>query len=163
MRSGSRLEVRLLIISFFYLLCGALRLARFNANIEKVNSEFFQGLPIPSGALGIVGLVLFTDKFPEFNVVPVVYMIYVVFFSILMISNIPFNSFKRSEWVKNHKKRVLLMIFVLIALTFTYEYVMIGLIMLTYVLASLLYFYRNKSELENLFEWGSEYDEDEHH
>ncbi len=152
-----------LIISFFYLLCGALRLARFNANIEKVNSGFFQGLPIPSGALGIVGLVLFTDKFPEFNVVPVVYMIYVVFFSILMISNIPFNSFKRSEWVKNHKKRVLLMIFVVIALTFTYEYVMIGLIMLTYVLASLLYFYRNKSELENLFEWGSEYDEDEHH
>ena len=39
------------IVAFFYLLCGALRLARFNANINKVSSTFFQGLPIPSGAL----------------------------------------------------------------------------------------------------------------
>lgn len=152
-----------LITSFIFLLCGALRLARFNANIDKVSSEYFQGLPIPSGALGIVGLVLFTDKFPELETFSFVYIAYVIFFSYLMISNIPFNSFKKSDWVKSHKKRVLLMIFVVIALTFTYEYVMIGLILLTYVTASLVYFFRHKSELENLFQWSSEYDEDEHH
>ena len=152
-----------LITSFIFLLCGALRLARFNANIEKVSSDFFQGLPIPSGALAIVGLVLFTVKFPELETLPVVYIVYVLFFSFLMISNIPFNSFKKSEWVKKHKKRVLLMIFILIALTFTYEYVMIGLILLIYVAVSLVYFFKHKAELENLFQWSSEYDEDEHH
>lgn len=152
-----------LITSFIFLLCGALRLARFNANIDKVSSDFFQGLPIPSGALSIVGIVLFTDKFPELEVHSSVYIIYVLFFSFLMISNIPFNSFKKSEWVKKHKKRVLLMIFTLIALTFTYEYVMIGLILIGYVTASLIYFFRHKSELENLFQWSSEYDEEEHH
>jgi CDP-diacylglycerol--serine O-phosphatidyltransferase len=152
-----------LITSFIFLLCGALRLARFNANIEKVSSEYFQGLPIPSGALAIVGIVLFAGKFPEFDVYPFCYIVYVLFFSFLMISNIPFNSFKKSEWVKKHKKRVLLMIFVLIALTFTYEYIMIGLILISYVMASLIYFFRHKAELENLFQWSSEYDEEEHH
>ena len=152
-----------LITSFIFLLCGALRLARFNANIDKVNSDFFQGLPIPSAALAIVGLVLFTDKFPDLETFSIVYIAYVLFFSYLMISNIPFNSFKKSEWVKSHKKRVLLMIFITIALTFTYEYVMISLILITYVIGSLIYFYKHKSELENLFQWSSEYDEDEHH
>ena len=33
-----------IMISFVYCLCGALRLARFNANIDKVSSTFFQGL-----------------------------------------------------------------------------------------------------------------------
>ena len=47
------------VVAFVYLLCGALRLARFNANIEKVSSNFFQGLPIPMAALALVGLVLF--------------------------------------------------------------------------------------------------------
>lgn len=152
-----------LITSFIFLLCGALRLARFNANIDKVSSDFFQGLPIPSGALSIVGIVLFTDKFPELELHSAIYILYVLFFSFLMISNIPFNSFKKSEWVKKHKKRVLLMIFILIALTFTYEYVMIGLILICYVTASLIYFFKHKGELEDLFQWSSEYDEEEHH
>jgi CDP-diacylglycerol--serine O-phosphatidyltransferase len=152
-----------LITAFVFLLCGALRLARFNANIEKVSSDFFQGLPIPSGALAIVGLVLFAVKFPEFDVHPIVYIIYVLFFAFLMISNIPFNSFKKSEWVRKHKKRALLMIFVVIILTFTYEYIMIGLILLTYVAASLAYYFKHRTELENLFQWSSEFDEEEHH
>ena len=150
-----------LVTSFIFLLCGALRLARFNANIDKVSSDFFQGLPIPSGALAIVGLVLFTVKFPELETYSVIYILYVLFFSFLMISNIPFNSFKKSEWVKKHKKRVLVMIFLLIALTFTYEYVMIGLIILSYVAASLIYFFRHKDALQNLFQWSSEYDEED--
>jgi CDP-diacylglycerol--serine O-phosphatidyltransferase len=152
-----------LIAAFVFLLCGALRLARFNANIEKVSSEFFQGLPIPSGALAVVGLVLFTVKFPEFDVHPIVYILYVLFFAFLMISNIPFNSFKKSEWVRKHKKRALLMIFVVIILTFTYEYIMIGLILLTYVSVSLAYYFKHRAELENLFQWSSEFDEEEHH
>ena len=37
------------VVAFVFLLCGALRLARFNANIEKISSEFFQGLRIAAG------------------------------------------------------------------------------------------------------------------
>lgn len=39
--------------AFFYVACGALRLARFNVQIHVVEKAFFQGLPIPMAA-GIV-------------------------------------------------------------------------------------------------------------
>ena len=149
-----------LIISFIFLLCGALRLARFNANIEKVSSDFFQGLPIPSGALGLVGLTLFSLEYPFINNIKPLLIIYVVFFSFLMISNIPFNSFKNSEWVRLHKKRVLFIIFLLSILTFVQEHIMIGLIVNIYVFASLVYFIKNKGVLADTFHWKSEDDED---
>lgn len=149
-----------LVTSFVFLLCGALRLARFNANIDKVSSAFFQGLPIPSGALALVGLTLFSLEFPDVNDLKPLLIIYVLFFSFLMISNIPFNSFKKSEWVRLHKKRVLFIIFFLMILTLTQEHIMIGLIINTYVFGSLLYFIKNKGALQDMFQWKSE-DDDE--
>lgn len=41
------------LASFFYVACGALRLARFNVQSESVEKAYFQGLPIPMAA-GIV-------------------------------------------------------------------------------------------------------------
>ncbi len=149
-----------LVTSFVFLLCGALRLARFNANIEKVSSDFFQGLPIPSGALALVGLTLFTLEYPDLYFVKAVPVIYVLFFSFLMISNIPFNSFKKSEWVRLHKKRVLFIIFLMMILTFTQEHIMIGLIINVYVIGSLIYFIKNKGALQDMFQWKSEDDEE---
>ena len=150
-----------LITSFVFLLCGALRLARFNANIEKVSSDFFQGLPIPSGALALVGLTLFSLEYPEVNDFSPLIIGYVLIFSFLMISNIPFNSFKKSEWVRLHKKRVLFIIFLIIILTSVKEQIMIGLIINLYVCASLIYFFKNKGALEDMFQWKSEHDEDQ--
>jgi len=149
-----------LITSFIFLLCGALRLARFNANIDKVSSDFFQGLPIPSGALAMVGLVLFSLEYNQFQIFPPFLVLYVLFFAFLMISNIPFNSFKKSEWVRLHKKRVLFLIFSMGILTFVKEQIMIGLIINLYVFASLIYFLKNKGELKDMFQWKSEADED---
>lgn len=149
-----------LITSFVFLLCGALRLARFNANIEKVSSDFFQGLPIPSGALALVGLTLFSIEYPEVNSYKPLLVFYVMFFAFLMISNIPFNSFKKSEWVRLHKKRVLFIIFLIMILTSLYEEIMIGLIINIYVVASLIYFIKNKGALQDMFQWKSEDDEE---
>lgn len=151
-----------LITSFIFLLCGALRLARFNANIDKVSSEYFQGLPIPSGALAMVGLTLFSSVVPEIMDFRPIIIGYVLFYSFLMISNIPFNSFKKSEWVRKHKKRVLFIIFSIIILTFLYEEIMIGGVILLYVLGSLLYFFKNKGAMEDMFNWKSEHDDDDH-
>lgn len=150
-----------LITSFIFLLCGALRLARFNANIDKVSSEYFQGLPIPSGALAMVGLTLFSSVVPEIMDFRPLIIGYVLFYSFLMISNIPFNSFKKSEWVRKHKKRVLFIIFSIIILTFLYEEIMIGGVILVYVLGSLAYFFKNKGAMEDMFNWKSEHDDDD--
>jgi CDP-diacylglycerol--serine O-phosphatidyltransferase len=151
-----------LITSFVFLLCGALRLARFNANIDKVSSDFFQGLPIPSGALAMIGITLLSNEFPEIENFKPLIIIYVLFYSFLMISNIPFNSFKKSEWVKRHKKRVLFIIFLTMISTFLYYEVMIAAIIFTYVVGSLLYFFKNKGALEEMFHWKSEHEDDDH-
>lgn len=150
-----------LITSFIFLLCGALRLARFNANIDRVSSDFFQGLPIPSGALAVIGLTLFSAPFPEIMDFKPVIVAYVLLIAFLMISNIPFNSFKNSPWVKAHKKRVLFIIFSILALTALYEEVMILGVMLLYILSSLIYYLKNRDRLKDMFHWKSELDEDQ--
>jgi CDP-diacylglycerol--serine O-phosphatidyltransferase len=137
-----------------------LRLARFNANIDKVSSDFFQGLPIPSGALAMVGLVLLSIEFPVINEYSPFLVPYVLFFSFLMISNIPFNSFKKSEWVKRHKKRVFFIIIMLGILTAVKEQIMISLLINIYVFASLIYFIKNKGALQNMFQWKGEEDDE---
>lgn len=149
-----------LITAFLFLLCGALRLARFNANIDRVSSNYFQGLPIPSGALAMVGITLFANVVPEVVNYRGLIVIYVLFYAFLMISNIPFNSFKDSEWVKKHKKRVLFIMFLIATLTFLYEEIMIGSIILAYVIGSLIYYIKNRSQLKDMFQWKSEQDED---
>jgi CDP-diacylglycerol--serine O-phosphatidyltransferase len=48
------------IVSFVYCAGAALRLARFNTNIDIVDKRFFQGLPSPAAAALIAGMVWLT-------------------------------------------------------------------------------------------------------
>jgi CDP-diacylglycerol--serine O-phosphatidyltransferase len=45
------------IAAFIYCACAALRLARFNTNIDIVDKRYFQGLPSPAAAALVAGLV----------------------------------------------------------------------------------------------------------
>ncbi|MGZ8267217.1 MAG: CDP-diacylglycerol--serine O-phosphatidyltransferase [Burkholderiales bacterium] len=45
------------IAALVYCACAALRLARFNTNIEVIDKRFFQGLPSPAAACLVAGLV----------------------------------------------------------------------------------------------------------
>src|SRR5215210_1751434 len=51
------------IAAFVYCACAALRLARFNTNIEIVDKRFFQGLPSPAAASLIAGLVWTLEQY----------------------------------------------------------------------------------------------------
>lgn len=75
----------------------ALRLARFNTNIDVVDKRFFQGMPSPAAAALVVGFVWLADdnKFP----LDEYYLRYVgwciaVYTGITMVSSVPFYSFK---------------------------------------------------------------------
>lgn len=140
-------------VAFIYLLCGALRLARFNANIEKVSSDYFQGLPIPAGALALVGMVLLSVEFPQLVEMKFLTIPYVLIYAFLMISTLPFNSFKNSPWVKQHKKLALFTIIILIIMTLTYEKYMIAGGITFYVVASIIYFFTHKGALEDVVKW----------
>src|ERR1051326_8968074 len=45
------------IAAFIYCSCAALRLARFNTQVEVADKRFFQGLPSPAAAFVIAGMV----------------------------------------------------------------------------------------------------------
>lgn len=90
------------IAIFFFTVCGALRLARFNvqsSDSQKDNSHF-NGLPIPSAAAIIAGLVWVGS---EYNIANSSLLGYVslgltVTLAALMVSNIKYPSFKGVEF-----------------------------------------------------------------
>jgi len=45
------------IAAFIYCACAALRLARFNTNLDVVDKRYFQGLPSPAAAALVAGLI----------------------------------------------------------------------------------------------------------
>ena len=141
-----------IICTFIFLLCGALRLARFNANIEKVDPNYFQGLPIPTSALALVGFILTSSIIGEFpwSFWPA---LYILFYGLLMISNFPFPSFKKSEWVKKRGKQVLAVIFLLAVLIYTYREVMLLITISLYVVISILYYLTHRKKFEDIFDW----------
>lgn len=145
-----------MVACFFFMLCGALRLARFNSTIDKNKSDYFQGLPIPGGATAAISLVFISASFPQIADYKPLTVGYLLFYAALMISNIPFPSFKKSEWVKNHKKQVLMVIFLIFASLFIYEEVMIPLIISFYVLSSLIYYATHLKRFEGIFDWSEE-------
>lgn len=150
-----------MILAFFFMLCGALRLARFNANIDRIKSDYFQGLPIPGGACAVTGLVLFSTVEPSFSKIAPLTMAYILFYSVLMISSVPFPSFKNSPWVKRHKKQVLMILLIVLTSMFTYEEVMILVNITFYVLASLLYVAFNKEKFAGIFDWKNDPEHEE--
>ncbi|OIQ16686.1 MAG: CDP-diacylglycerol--serine O-phosphatidyltransferase [Bacteriovorax sp. MedPE-SWde] len=144
------------IVPFIYLLCGALRLARFNANIDKVTSDFFQGLPIPGAALGVIGFILASTEFSFGPWASYIAAAYAVGYGFLMISNIPFASFKNSEFVKKNKRKVLAIIFLTFSLILLYEQVMILGVISVYVLSCLIYDVVKRKEMATIFDWKEE-------
>lgn len=138
-------------LAFLFTLCGAMRLARFNANIDRVSSDYFQGLAIPLGALGMVGLTLFSLEVPEILNYSSLIVAYVMLYSFLMVSNIPFPSFKKSPWVKEHTKQVLFIIFSLAALIWSCLEYTIFIMVIIYVVSSTGYYIVNYSRMKNMF------------
>jgi CDP-diacylglycerol---serine O-phosphatidyltransferase len=88
------------IAAFLYCAGTAIRLARFNVNIGIVDKRYFQGLPSPSGAAVLAGLVwVMTDfGFKPSDWLALVTWVTAVFAGITMVSNIPFYSFKEVNW-----------------------------------------------------------------
>jgi CDP-diacylglycerol--serine O-phosphatidyltransferase len=80
--------------SFLFVVCGSMRLARFNIQTKVTDKRYFVGLPIPAGAATIVTLVLATPD----RLVDRVWMggllVLTVVVSYLMISTIRYRSFK---------------------------------------------------------------------
>jgi CDP-diacylglycerol--serine O-phosphatidyltransferase len=84
------------IAAFVYCVGAALRLARFNTNIDIVDKRYFQGLPSPAAAALVAGFVWIVD---DFQIERVEWLrglacALTLFAGITMVTNVPFYSFK---------------------------------------------------------------------
>lgn len=88
------------ISAFFFLMCGALRLARFNVTTQTLSKAFFQGLPIPMGAGVLTTFVIFHENFfietSSWQRMVTLAMVFAL--GLLMVSTFPFPSFKEVNW-----------------------------------------------------------------
>lgn len=83
-------------VAFIYAACTALRLARFNVQIETADKRYFTGLPSPAAAAAVAGMVWVFSEY-DFSVdrtVAVLAVLVTVSAATLMVSNIRYYSFK---------------------------------------------------------------------
>ena len=88
------------IAAFVFTASVALRLARFNTQVETADKNYFQGLASPSGAAILAGLVWMGTEY-QLEMSPalgVTAMIITVISAVLMISNIRYYSFKKVDF-----------------------------------------------------------------
>lgn len=83
------------LASFLFVVCGALRLARFNIQIGIIESKVFNGLPIPAAASVLAtGVLLFYYLGGAGQLNHPSILIGIIVLSLLMVSNIKYYSFK---------------------------------------------------------------------
>lgn len=103
------------LAAFLFLACGALRLARFNSQIDTVSSDHFVGLPIPGGAGMAATTVLFCHKLGiEGKINPIFILVLVYSLSFLMVSTIKYNSFKKPELFRKMNFNVLVAVILIL-------------------------------------------------
>ncbi|MBD3618193.1 MAG: CDP-diacylglycerol--serine O-phosphatidyltransferase [Chromatiales bacterium] len=83
------------LAAFLYTACAALRLARFNTKVGVADKRFFQGLPSPTAAAVLMGMVwVLNDLEVEGEALRYVALAVTVIVGLLMVSNISYYSFK---------------------------------------------------------------------
>ncbi len=92
------------LASFFYALCAALRLARFNTRAGSTDKRFFEGLPSPSAAALVAAFVWFSHEWraPGLTGLAIAFAI-TALAGALMVSSFPYPSLKQVDWDRRIK------------------------------------------------------------
>lgn len=83
------------LVAFFYTVCNALRLARFNSQLQTTNKRYFQGLSTTAAACAVASGIWVCDKYGVVgtNIAPWI-MVLTIMLGLLMVSTIRYRSFK---------------------------------------------------------------------
>lgn len=160
-------------VSFMFLVCGALRLARFNVLArkpvqDKSVKKYFVGMPIPAGASLIAAIVHFTpvplimrknqtDLFGfiiDANFFSVLLMILTALLALLMVSTVRYNNFKStSDKPSISRNQTFLLIAIMILAVYQWSQVVLLVMATCYVslgpVAKILSFFRPHSSTED--------------
>ena len=103
------------LAAFIYLVCAALRLARFNTQVGTADKRYFQGLPSPAAAgviASMIWLKFWNFEFLDIGVVSFSYYIGIaitIICGLLMVSNVRYYSFKEFDTKNKASFRFLLL------------------------------------------------------
>lgn len=101
--------------SFLFVVCGSMRLARFNIQTRVTDKKYFIGLPIPAAAGTISTLVLATPERLVSRFWMVGLLVLTVVLSYLMISTLRYRSFKDLDLRRQRRAWILPVIAVVFA------------------------------------------------
>ena len=123
-------------VSFLYVAATAMRLARFN--VQEQDKQFFCGLPSPAAAGGIIGLVWLAEHYHLHGVV-VEYagLLLIALCGILMVSNVPYYSFKSIDRIKKLKTNMALPILAVMFCVAVMPALVFSLVFLVYIASGL--------------------------
>lgn len=122
---GQPTDVLPLTVSFFPLLFGSLRLARFNVQLDGFSKTEFTGLPIPAAAFSIISIVPLSRALsaegiitkPLWSEYELYFMLLVAFYALLMVSTIRYETMPDFT-LKGDRQNRLKLIIMAIALPF---------------------------------------------
>jgi CDP-diacylglycerol--serine O-phosphatidyltransferase len=125
------------LMTFAFVICGALRLARFNVQALKpadaTTKRFFVGLPIPAGA-GLIAAIVHFWKTPIGTVqTSLVWCILIGVTAFLMISTVRYHNFKELGIFSRRPRITLVATAMMIALIFSYSEVTLLILAVIYV------------------------------
>ncbi|WP_162604849.1 CDP-diacylglycerol--serine O-phosphatidyltransferase [Geomonas ferrireducens] len=124
------------LAGFLFLACAALRLARFNVQVETVESKRFVGLPTPAAASMVSATVLFFYHMgwpASYNKLAILVLIY--FLALLMVSNVKYYSFKDPSLIKRQPFAILVLAVLLLIVVAAEPVVMLFTIFICYILS----------------------------
>jgi CDP-diacylglycerol--serine O-phosphatidyltransferase len=105
------------LAAFLYTACAALRLARFNTKVGTADKRFFQGLPSPTAAAVLMGMVwVLHDLEVTGQTLRFVAMGVTIAVGLLMVSNVSYYSFKDLDFRNRVPFIALLVVVVLLVL-----------------------------------------------
>jgi len=153
----AEMEITGIAIAVLFVICTALRLARFNVLSQSGEiHRHFIGLPTPASAGLIISFVLSyqllirEDDSQKFNAIPALMELMPKFFNImpivmvvlsfLMVSNIPYISFKKIKLTRVRTIELLAVLIVLIILIVVYPQNTIFIIFSGYAVSGLLFY-----------------------
>lgn len=132
------------LASFLYACCAALRLARFNVNTETVSKAFFQGVASPIAAGAIATFVIFngTTGFPSEGSIfgrDAIALVLALALGSLMVSSIPFPSFKELNWRSRSSFGYLMIAVMIMVLIAVRPEITLFVVIAVYLVASLIW------------------------
>lgn len=132
------------LASFVFVVCGALRLARFNAKSSSLEKKYFEGLPIPIAAYTLVTLTLLFHELMLEESKNYFNLIITIVLGALMVSNIKYRSFKDLDLKSRSSFGVLITaIFILMVIAYN-PGIMMFVAMISYVASGPFFYFFEK-------------------